>query len=104
MVQTSRSKPRFDTDRSMECTYTQVSDLHNCKLCDLNEIRDEFHYILKCQFFASNRKKLFNNDKKRINCVLMKELFNSECMKNLKELATFINELISNFNTHNLVK
>ena len=54
--------------------------------------------------FAPNRKKLFNNDKKGINCLLMKELFKNEYMKNLKDIATFINKLIFNFDTYNLVK
>ena len=79
-----------------------LEDEH-CKLCDLNEIGDEFHYILKCPYFSHIRRKLFKTNKKRINCLLMKEIFNDNCMRNLKTLATLINEVMSHFQT-NIVK
>ena len=79
------------------------SEDEHCKLCDLNEIGDEFHYILKCPYFSHIRRKLFKTNKKRINCLLMKEIFNDNSMRNLKTLANLINEVMSHFQT-NIVK
>ena len=32
-------------------------NMRKCILCDLNDIGDEFHYILICKFFDEERKK-----------------------------------------------
>ena len=32
-----------------------------CTLCDITEVGDEFHYILKCKYFTAERKKYLNS-------------------------------------------
>ena len=36
-------------------------DLKYCFLCHINEVGDEFHYVLKCPFFAEQRMLLLAN-------------------------------------------
>ncbi len=39
-------------------------DLLKCKLCDMNEVGDEFHYMFKCSAFGTERTKYLGKEKK----------------------------------------
>ena len=43
-------------------------------LCDENVIGDEFHYILKCNYFNNVRKKYIDRYRKRPNMIKFGEL------------------------------
>lgn len=72
-------------------------ELHDrkCLLCNLQEIGDEYHYILVCPFFAEERKKFikryyFSNP----NVIKFKELMTHEDEIILKQLSVFIKTLL----------
>ena len=71
-------------------------DNETCKLCDLNEPGDEFHYILKCPYFSNDRKKLLKIDCKRVNCLKLKKIFMCKSTSKLKSLAGLIKLILSN--------
>ena len=56
-----------------------------CKLCQKQEIGDEFHYIMECPFFKCKRKLLIKQ--KYIQNPNMKQLKNLMTSKNRKELT-----------------
>ena len=56
-----------------------------CKLCQKQEISDEFHYIMECPFFKYKRKLLIKQ--KYIQNPNMKQLKNLMTSKNRKELT-----------------
>ena len=56
-----------------------------CKLCQKQEISDEFHYIMECPFFKYKRKLLIKQ--KYIQNPNMKQLKNLVTSKNRKELT-----------------
>ena len=74
---------------------------HNrlCQLCQSHEIGDEFHYVLQCPNFVTERKNLipkyfFN----RPNALKLSSLFNkkkSETIRKLCKLIDIINKKIS---------
>ena len=80
------------------------TDEEFCKLCDLNEIGDEFHYIMKCPFFNDTRKKLHLPVGKNINCLQMKSIFTKTSKSKLKMLASLINCIMSNCTTNSYKK
>ena len=46
-----------------------------CKLCQKQEISDEFHYIMECQFFTENRTQLMSrNLTQRRNILKFKQI------------------------------
>ena len=75
-----------------------------CKLCSMNEMGDEFHYILKCPYYNNLRRKLLKVDYKRINCIQFKEIFTYSSMGKLKSLASFIYKVISHYKTNKVIK
>ena len=70
-----------------------------CQLCQSREIGDEFHYVLQCPNFVTDRKKsnckiLFN----RPNTLKLSSLFNKkkpETIRKLCKLIDIINKKIS---------
>ena len=67
-----------------------------CTLCDSGEIGDEFHYILKCKQFISERKTHINSYYyTRPNTLKFQKLFQSECYKDLSNLAKFTKIILS---------
>ena len=56
-----------------------------CKLCQKQEIGDEFHYIMECPFFKCKRKLVIKQ--KYIQNPNMKQLKNLMTSKNRKELT-----------------
>ena len=87
------------TNIPVASTHTFNSEDELCKLCDMNECGDEFHYILRCPFFSEERKKMLNVNRKMINCLQMKAIFNRTSISKLKSLASFINIVLSKFKT-----
>ena len=69
-----------------------------CKLCSMNEIGDEMHYLFKCPFFANARKVFsdhFSNAPLNPNDV--SQIFQSNCPVLLKALCTFITVILKEF-------
>ena len=53
-------------------------DERTCIICNSNEIGDEYHYILVCNFFSSERKKLLPKYcQKNANTAKFNQLFSS---------------------------
>ena len=68
-----------------------------CKLCNSNEVCDEFHVLYTCRFFAEQRKKfLKRNDFVKPSTLKMNTLFNSSHVKTAN-LAKFIRVILSQF-------
>ena len=67
-----------------------------CTLCNLHEIGDEFHYVLKCPFFSEERKRFVDSQYfSNPNILKFKELMNSKDETKLKNLSTFAKILIN---------
>lgn len=69
-----------------------------CQHCQLNDLGDEFHYILKCPFFLASRKRyikpyFFN----RPNMLKFSQLMSSKSTKELKNIALFSREIMTTF-------
>ena len=61
-----------------------------CNLCVENEIRDEFQYILECNYFNNNQKKnIDDRNRKRPNIIKFDELMSIKKIK-LTKLCKFI--------------
>ena len=75
-----------------------------CKLCDWRECGNEFHYILRCPFFSNERKKFLKVNKKSINCIQMKSIFNRASISKLKCLANFICVIMKTFSEEKKAK
>ena len=69
-----------------------------CKLCNLKEIGDEYHYLFRCTYFTQERtlylKKYFSQ---RPNTLKMNRLFNTRNKKELRNLARFQTIIIETF-------
>ena len=62
-----------------------------CTLCNLNEVGDEYHYIMKCSFFQNSRERYINNDIWRNpDYYKFSSLFKSNDMGILRNLARFV--------------
>ena len=64
-----------------------------CTICNLNEVRDELHYITQCPALQLHRRRYISNyyiiNSKRA----IYQLFQSENVNVLKKLANFISEI-----------
>ena len=59
-----------------------------CKLCDLNAMGDEFHYLFECTYFSDDRAKYISRYYViRPNILKMSSLFNTRSSKKLSQLA-----------------
>lgn len=56
-----------------------------CQMCDLNEIENEYHFVLYCPSYWKIREELFNN----INYIDMLDMNDSQLMKCLFEKYVF---------------
>ena len=69
-----------------------------CRLCQLNDVGDEFHYVLRCPFFHENRKKFV---KKYYYCnpntLKMTQLFSYKNYKTMLNLAKFTKIIMDYF-------
>ena len=69
----------------------------NCSLCQL-DIGDEYHYIMSCKYFNTERKRLI----KRYyfdhpNTLKFKQLMNTENVKELKKLCRYVIHISETF-------
>ena len=68
-----------------------VDRMRICNLCDKNEIGDEFHNILECNYFNNIQKKYIDTCKrKRPNIIKFSELMNTKNKIKLTKLCKFI--------------
>ena len=69
-----------------------------CPLCDNNDIGDEFHYLIKCNFFTDlERQYIHKYYYTRTNILKYKELLSLTSPGKLIKLSTFIRILINQF-------
>ena len=49
-----------------------------CKYCNLNEVEDELHFLMKCKLYTDERNNLLNkvNEIYNVDSLITKELFN----------------------------
>ena len=81
---------------AFESRITQGTTPDVCKLCDSAEAGDEFHYILNCKSFISERKSLINKYYyTRPNVIKFQKLFQTKSIKDLSNLAKFTNVILS---------
>jgi hypothetical protein len=82
-----------ETGRWRNCTLPYED--RKCMLCSLNDVGDEFHYLLKCPFFTDERMKYiprrFYN---RTNVIKFRELMSAESLVVLNNLSTFLHLII----------
>jgi hypothetical protein len=78
-----------ETGRWRNCTLPYED--RKCMLCSLNDVGDEFHYLLKCSFFTDERMKYiprrFYN---RANVIKFRELVSAESLAVLNNLSIFL--------------
>ena len=78
-------------------TLTGGGEIVTCRLCETNDICDEFHVLFICKYFDEQRKKyLKNNDYSKPSTLKMYTLFNSKGKK-LLNLARFVRYIMSKF-------
>ena len=76
-------------------------DDRKCTLCNLNEIGDEFHYLLKCSFFSDQRKKyLMRYYYTQPNMLKMLNLFESTDYTDMMNLAKFVDIIVRQFRSN----
>ncbi len=67
-----------------------ISERH-CTLCAMDELGDEYHYLLRCEFFKAAREQYIqSNYTSPANTLKMKLLMNSSNKKELINLSKFI--------------
>ena len=73
-------------------------DERKCQLCTKPDIGDEFHYLLCCEFFEPERKRLLKpNFYTRPNMLKFKDLLCSDNIAILKKLSEFVKLIMSKF-------
>ena len=69
-----------------------------CKICQTNEIGDEFHYLFNCTFFSSQRTRhLKEYYYTQPNMYKMTQLFESTDYNEMLNLAKFAHIIVSHF-------
>ena len=69
-----------------------------CNICDLDEVGDEYHYIMRCSYFEDNRIKHINSYFwSNPNLSKFSELFLSNEMEVLSNLSKFITIVLKKF-------
>jgi len=88
------SKVRFmnDTDK--------VTNRHLtlCSKCESNQVGDELHYLLDCQYFSDERLKFLN--RKRFvnpNIFTVKQIMNTKNVSKIKKIAEFVRIIMGVF-------
>ncbi len=71
-----------------------------CRLCTLGDIGDEFHYVLKCEFFRADRrrylgKEIFNNP----NIHTFRRVMNIANPRKLRDVTKFIAIILNKCST-----
>lgn len=76
---------------------TELTD-RKCNLCQLNDIGDEFHYLLVCPFFNNERKLYVSQYYYRSpNIIKFKELLQTQSEMKLKRLSKFMKVIMNQF-------
>lgn len=71
-----------------------------CHLCTQNDIGDEYHYLLCCNYFNKERKSILKPYfYQRPNMIKFKDLLNSDDTETLKKLSSFIKIIANKFST-----
>lgn len=69
-----------------------------CLLCNGSDVGDEFHYLLCCKYFDTQRKIYIQNYYiQRPNMVRYKELMSMTCQIKLRKLSIFISIILKHF-------
>lgn len=69
-----------------------------CLLCDRSEVGDEFHYLLCCKYFDTQRQMYIQNYYiQRPNVVRYKELMSMTSQTKLRKLSIFISIILKHF-------
>ena len=69
-----------------------------CKLCNLNTVGDEFHYLLECPHFKDDRETFISpNYYRRPNMIKYKKLLSCTDDQTLKKLGIYVGKLIKSF-------
>ena len=69
-----------------------------CTVCNLNEVGNEYHYIMKCNFFQSSRQKYLGNSIWiNPNELKFSHLFQSKNVDTLRNLAKFVRDINKKF-------
>ena len=68
-----------------------------CTICNLNEIGDETHYILRCPALQTHRIRYISNYYIRNPGIADAQLFQNNNVTTLKKLANFISVINSQF-------
>ena len=84
----------IETGRWEGIPYTE----RKCNLCESNDIGDEFHFLLICPTFATERKSLLKPYYfRRPNIIKYKELLNTRNKKVLLNLSKFVKSIMNKF-------
>ena len=71
-----------------------------CNLCQLNDVADEYHYLLKCPHFIHTRKRLIPSvQENNVNSIMYKKLMNETDERKLISLAKYIKLVLDHFRT-----
>ena len=68
-----------------------------CKICDKNEIGDEFHYLFICPVFQEDRNRLLKSITENSSMYKFILLMSTTNMKDLSKLAEFATIIIRKF-------
>ena len=78
--------------------YRIIDERNNCPLCDMNELGDEYHYLMLCPAFDIQRSKYIDlYYTSRPNVLKYKELFTVVNISKLSKLSKFVNEIMFTF-------
>ena len=80
--------------------YTNRDTLYEnrlCTICDMNEIGDESHYILRCPVFQSHRTRYISSYFIRNPNIAITQLFQSSNVSELRKLSKFISVINRQF-------
>ena len=73
-------------------------DDRKCKICQLNEVGDEFHYLFNCTFFSAQRARyMMRYYYTRPNMYKMTQLFESSDFTEMLNLAKFADIIVKQF-------
>ena len=69
-----------------------------CVLCDRNDVGDEFHYLLSCSFFATDRKCIIqHNHRNSANVLMFQNIMTEKEENKLVKLSKFIGKILKTF-------
>ena len=95
-VRTSNHNLPIETGR----WYNIELDDHKCPLCSANTLGDEFHYLLECSYFNTQRQKYIDKRfYKRPNMLLFKSLLTNQDANCLTNLGIFMGIILKQFVT-----